>query len=117
MAVGAGRLTERFLKHDPPTEKELAALVSHARQKLAPATRRLAGVTVAEGRVWLVLENGEVLALDAVSGKVAGRFGDLQLNLNGVGLAQRPAPIGGRIIIPIGGALLGINPPSDDSDE
>jgi exopolyphosphatase/guanosine-5'-triphosphate,3'-diphosphate pyrophosphatase len=41
LPLGAVRLTERFLKHDPPTEKELAALVRHARQKLAPATRRL----------------------------------------------------------------------------
>jgi exopolyphosphatase/guanosine-5'-triphosphate,3'-diphosphate pyrophosphatase len=39
--LGAVRLTERFLKHDPPTEKELASLARHAKQVLRPATRRL----------------------------------------------------------------------------
>src|SRR5262249_18921948 len=39
--LGAVRLTERFLKHDPPTERELAALSRFAKQKLRPATERL----------------------------------------------------------------------------
>jgi exopolyphosphatase/guanosine-5'-triphosphate,3'-diphosphate pyrophosphatase len=39
--LGAVRLTERFLKHDPPTDKELAGLTRFATQKLAPAVRRL----------------------------------------------------------------------------
>jgi len=39
--LGAVRLTERFLKHDPPAERELAALARFAKQKLDPAVRRL----------------------------------------------------------------------------
>jgi len=41
--LGAVRLTERFLKHDPPTQKELSNLARHARQKLRPAVDRLTG--------------------------------------------------------------------------
>lgn len=39
--LGAVRLTERFLKHDPPTETELANLARYVKQKLGPAARRL----------------------------------------------------------------------------
>jgi outer membrane protein assembly factor BamB len=78
-----------------------------------PAVPRLASVTVAQGRVWLVLQNGEVIGLDASSGRVAARFADLQRNLNGVGLAQRPAVIGDRVIVPIGGELLGLKVPDE----
>jgi len=41
LPLGAVRLTERFLKHDPPTEKELHTLEQFVRQRLAPAGRRL----------------------------------------------------------------------------
>ncbi|HLQ78220.1 MAG TPA: Ppx/GppA phosphatase family protein [Terriglobia bacterium] len=39
--LGAVRLTERFLKHDPPTEKELESLARFVKQKMGPAARRL----------------------------------------------------------------------------
>jgi len=39
--LGAVRLTERFLKHDPPTEKELDSLARFVNQKLGPAALRL----------------------------------------------------------------------------
>ena len=54
----------------------LDATTGARRWRYAPSTPRLASITVGGGRVWLVLENGEVLALDAASGKVAARFGD-----------------------------------------
>jgi exopolyphosphatase/guanosine-5'-triphosphate,3'-diphosphate pyrophosphatase len=41
LPLGAVRLTERFLKHDPPTEKELDALTRYVKQKLTPAGHRL----------------------------------------------------------------------------
>jgi exopolyphosphatase/guanosine-5'-triphosphate,3'-diphosphate pyrophosphatase len=41
LPLGAVRLTEHYLKHDPPIERELAAMNRIARQKLAPAVRRL----------------------------------------------------------------------------
>src|SRR6185295_19853233 len=39
--IGAVRLTEHYLRHDPPTEKELIAMNRAVKQKLAPAVRRL----------------------------------------------------------------------------
>ena len=39
--IGAVRLTEHYLKHDPPTEKELSAMNRHVKQKLSPAVRRV----------------------------------------------------------------------------
>jgi exopolyphosphatase/guanosine-5'-triphosphate,3'-diphosphate pyrophosphatase len=41
LPLGAVRLTERFLKHDPPTEKELDALERFVKQKLGPAAHRI----------------------------------------------------------------------------
>ena len=41
LPLGAVRLTERFLKHDPPTTRELAALEELTKQKLRPPSRRL----------------------------------------------------------------------------
>jgi exopolyphosphatase/guanosine-5'-triphosphate,3'-diphosphate pyrophosphatase len=42
LPLGAVRLTERFLKHDPPTERELDSLSRFVKQKVAPAARRIA---------------------------------------------------------------------------
>jgi exopolyphosphatase/guanosine-5'-triphosphate,3'-diphosphate pyrophosphatase len=39
--VGAVRLTERYLKQDPPSERELSSMNRFVKQKLAPAVRRL----------------------------------------------------------------------------
>src|SRR5215510_740629 len=39
--IGAVRLTEHYLNHDPPREKELTAMNRYAKQKLDPAVRRL----------------------------------------------------------------------------
>ena len=39
--IGAVRLTEHYLRHDPPTEKELLAMSRAVKQKLDPAVRRL----------------------------------------------------------------------------
>jgi exopolyphosphatase / guanosine-5'-triphosphate,3'-diphosphate pyrophosphatase len=39
--IGAVRLTEHYLRHDPPLEKELAAMSRAVKQKLSPAVRRL----------------------------------------------------------------------------
>jgi exopolyphosphatase/guanosine-5'-triphosphate,3'-diphosphate pyrophosphatase len=39
--LGAVRLTERFLKHDPPTARELDSLERFVKQKLGPASRRI----------------------------------------------------------------------------
>jgi exopolyphosphatase/guanosine-5'-triphosphate,3'-diphosphate pyrophosphatase len=41
LPIGAVRLTEHYLKHDPPSEKELSAMNRAVKQKLGPAVRRL----------------------------------------------------------------------------
>lgn len=40
--LGAVRLTERYLKKDPPSEKEIAGLQREARRRLAPIAKRVA---------------------------------------------------------------------------
>ena len=39
--LGAVRLTERYLKHDPPTDRELSAMNRYVKQNLAAPVRRL----------------------------------------------------------------------------
>jgi exopolyphosphatase/guanosine-5'-triphosphate,3'-diphosphate pyrophosphatase len=39
--IGAVRLTEHYLRHDPPLDKELSAMNRQVKQKLAPAVRRV----------------------------------------------------------------------------
>jgi exopolyphosphatase/guanosine-5'-triphosphate,3'-diphosphate pyrophosphatase len=41
LPLGAVRMTERYLQHDPPSDKELLAMSRFVKQKLAPAVRRL----------------------------------------------------------------------------
>ena len=86
----------------------LDATTGAERWVYSPPAQQLGTVTVDQGRVWLVLENSRVLALDAKTGKLAAQFSDLELNLNGVGLAQRPLVMGNRVVVPIGAALLGL---------
>lgn len=71
------------------------------------AAPRLGALTLAEGRVWLVLQNGHVLALDAESGQLVARFSDLEVNLSAASSIQRPALIGDTIIVPAGTMLFG----------
>ncbi len=77
-----------------------------------PQAPRMGNITVAEGRVWFALENGQVIGLSAKSGKPVAQFSDLDLSLGGIGFAQRPALIGGKLIVTLGIALLGLTPPA-----
>jgi outer membrane protein assembly factor BamB len=78
-----------------------------------PPFPRLGNVTVEGGRVWFALQNGEVLALDAESGETVARSNDYSLNLNGSSIAQRPAFIGGRLVLGVGTYVLGFEPPGE----
>jgi len=78
-----------------------------------PPFPRLGNVTVEGGRVWFALQNGEVLALDAESGETVARSNDYSLNLNGSSVAQRPAFIGGRLVLGVGTYVLGFEPPGE----
>jgi outer membrane protein assembly factor BamB len=85
----------------------LAAASGEERWRYQPSAPRLGSVTVADGRVWLVLENARIVGLDAQTGRPVMRFRDLNVGLNGQGLNQRPALIGGRLLVAIGRMLLG----------
>ncbi|MBA2451408.1 MAG: PQQ-binding-like beta-propeller repeat protein [Chloroflexi bacterium] len=76
-----------------------------------PEDGRFGGIAVEGGRVWLVLENGWVLALDAHTGLPIARFSALELNLAGAGAWHRPARIGDTIIVPLGLVTLGLEAP------
>jgi outer membrane protein assembly factor BamB len=85
----------------------LEAASGRERWRYRPPSPRLGSVTVADGRVWLVLENAQVVGLDAATGRPAARFRDLNVNLNGQGINQRPAIVNGRLVVAIGRMLLG----------
>lgn len=85
----------------------LDAATGAERWRYELAAPRLGALTVAEGRAWLVLQNGHVLALDVESGQLAARFSDLDMNLSGAAYVQRPALIGDTIIMPAGTMLFG----------
>lgn len=81
------------------------------RWRYTPIAPRLGAVTVAEGWVWSILENGQVIALDAETGALAASFSDIELNLNGLGLAQRPLVLGDKVVVPLGLVLLALDLP------
>ncbi len=77
------------------------------RWRYRPDSARLGSVGVEAGRIWLVLENAQVIGLDARTGRVVARFRDLNTSLEGQGINQRPVVIGGRLLAAVGRMLLG----------
>jgi len=68
----------------------------------------------AGGDVWFGLQDGEVLALDAESGQTLARSNDYSLKLNGTSVAQRPAFVGGTLVLGVGTYVLGFDVPGED---
>jgi len=66
--LGAVRLTERFLKHDPPTEKELESLEQFVKQKLGPVSRRL----VREKYTMVFGSGGTMTSLAEMDARITG---------------------------------------------
>ena len=90
----------------------LDATSGEERWRHAPAAPMRGAITVAEGRVWFLQENARLFALDAQSGAPVAHFGDLDYDLSALGLSlQRPALIGGTVIVPINLGLLGFEAP------
>ena len=63
--------------------------------------------------MWFALQNGEVLALDAESGEISARSNDYSLNLSGTNLDQRPAFVGGTLVLGVGTYVFGFEPPDE----
>ena len=81
------------------------------RWRFGPPVARLGGLTVDRGRAWFMLENARFFVLDVKTGVPAARFTDLELNLNGAGLSQRPLVLGRHVLMPIGLIMLGFDVP------
>ena len=78
-----------------------------------PPSPRFGTITEQGGKVWFALQNGEVLALDAGSGEISARSNDYSLNLSGTNLDQRPAFVGGTLVLGVGTYVLGFEPPGE----
>jgi outer membrane protein assembly factor BamB len=78
-----------------------------------PSPLRLGNVTVRDGIVWFALHSGEILALDAGSGEIVARSNDYSLNLGVTSVAQRPAFVGGTLVLGVGTYVLGFDPPEE----
>lgn len=75
-------------------------------------TPRFGAITVSQGRVWLILMNGQIIGLDEQSGKLTARFDQLALDLQSVtGFTQRPVVTsdGKRIVVALDTKLIGLS--------
>ncbi len=65
------------------------------------------GITVAGGRVYVLLDNGDLVLLDAATGVEVARARSEQSNLSELILTQRPIVQGDRVVTAIGLSILG----------
>ena len=75
-------------------------------------TPRFGTLTVSQGRVWLILMNGQIIGLDEQSGKLTTRFDQLALDLQSVtGFTQRPIVTsdGKRVVVALDTRLIGLS--------
>jgi outer membrane protein assembly factor BamB len=77
-------------------------------QASLPAAR-FGAVTVADGRAYMALMNGQVVALSVEDGRIAARGGDREGGLEGYAFAQRPLLAGGRVVVSFGSSLRGFS--------
>ncbi len=90
----------------------LSAATGAEQWRYEPDVALFGNVTVAEGRVWFTLQDGQVLALDARSGEVALHFSGLGTSLESLdALGQRPVVLDGTVIVPIGLGFIGLELP------
>lgn len=85
----------------------LDATTGRERWRYRPTAPRLGAVTVASGLVWLVQENARVIGVDTQTGRARYEFRDLEANLNGGALHQRPGVVGDHLVLVVGRLLLG----------
>jgi outer membrane protein assembly factor BamB len=85
----------------------LSADDGHERWRYHPRKPRMGGITVADGRAWLMQQNLEVVQLDAASGEAKARFA-LDIDLSSMrSFAPRPVVVGKRVLAPLT-VLLGV---------
>lgn len=76
----------------------------------APGSR-MGNVTVANGQVWLMLENAQVMVLDAPSGQLIARLSTVDVNVGSPRYRQRPYVSETRGVLASGHLLLGVDLP------
>lgn len=77
------------------------------RWKYTPPSQRLGTIFLQNDRVWFLLQNGRVYALDTKTGTLSAQFADVELNLTG-GATQHPTVIGTHVLVPYTTSLLGL---------
>jgi glucose dehydrogenase len=87
----------------------LDATTGAERWRHQPGTPRRGAITVANGRVWLMQQNLEVVGLDAGKGHVVARFA-LDIDLSSISsFAPRVLVMGNRLLAPFAMMLLGLD--------
>lgn len=88
------------------TVSALNAADGALRWNLKPPAPRLGTLSVQDGRVWMMLQDGRVMAVDAETGEPTAQFSDVDVNMSGV--TQHPIVVGGTVIVPYGTVLMGL---------
>ncbi len=73
-----------------------------------PPLSRLGSVALINGRIWVPLQDGRVVLLDAHTGEKIATLGDAGGNLNSNSYAQRPAAVDGSVLVPLADRLWGM---------
>jgi outer membrane protein assembly factor BamB len=84
------------------------------RWQYTPPGHRFGAVTAAGDRLWILLQDGRLLLLDAATGNLQAISPALELNLSSASYLQRPLVVsapasGSHIIIPTGIGILGFH--------
>jgi outer membrane protein assembly factor BamB len=90
----------------------LDASDGHVRWQHKDAQLRFGNIAVIDGlrgaQVWLALQNGDVLALDATTGNLAARSHNVAVNLSSYNFSQHPLLIGDRLVVVLGLKVIGL---------
>jgi outer membrane protein assembly factor BamB len=73
-----------------------------------PAARLGSAAELDDGRIWVALVDGRLLALDAATGAIQARTAELGVDLSDGSLAQPPVWRDGTVVVSAGLALLGV---------
>lgn len=85
----------------------LNAVDGTLRWTFEPPAPRLGNLYIEEDRVWMILQDGRVIAVDSNTGALAAQFSDLDLSLTG-GVTQHPLMMDDTVLVPYRTLLLGL---------
>ncbi|MCC7162072.1 MAG: PQQ-binding-like beta-propeller repeat protein [Anaerolineae bacterium] len=76
------------------------------RWSLKPPAPKLGTLNAQDGQVWMMLQDGRVIAVSAETGEITAQFSDVAITLSGV--TQHPIVVGETVIVPYGTILMGL---------